>query len=120
MAETKERTELITKAQQGDTVAYEKLLSDDLKLIFAVVDIYKKYASLSKLMTAALEGWNKALENYHKPEIKFAAYSIWWIKEMIHRSLKVETMNLDGHGTNEEATQILNKVYGKGGKRVNF
>lgn len=100
--------ELAKRIEDGDKVAFNKLVESNLRL---VVSIAKKYSntkgmSLQDLIQEGSIGLMKAAEKFeYRRGYKFSTYATWWIRQAITRSIAdqarliripvhmVETMN---------------------------
>lgn len=80
---------LISKAQQGDEKARERLITSNLRF---VVTIAKKYQnrgiSLMDLISAGTEGLIKSIEKFDTERgTVFLTYAGWWIKQCIYNTI---------------------------------
>lgn len=87
--DTSEVAFLVSRAQQGDEKAREKLITSNLRF---VVTIAKKYQnrgiSLMDLISAGTEGLIKSIEKFDTERgTVFLTYAGWWIKQCIYNTI---------------------------------
>jgi len=84
-----EEIELAKKVKAGDKLAFNKLVSCNLRL---VIKIAKKYISdefsLEDLIQEGNIGLIKAVEKFDPDkQVRFSTYACWWIKQAITRAI---------------------------------
>src|SRR4030042_822424 len=84
-----EEIELAKKIENGDKLAFDKMVNSNLRL---VVMIAKRYVTpewkLSDLIQEGNIGLLKSVEKYDfRKGVRFATYASWWIKQAISRSV---------------------------------
>lgn len=93
----KQEQELFEKIAKGDTDAKRMLLAANAWLVKWVAEHYvdnKKGLSLRDLVRIGQTGLEKALEHYQSTKgYKFSTYATWWIREAIHRTLGIKTVD---------------------------
>ncbi len=87
--DTSEVAFLVSRAQQGDAKARERLITSNLRF---VVTIAKKYQnrgiSLMDLISAGTEGLIKSIEKFDTERgTVFLTYAGWWIKQCIYNTI---------------------------------
>lgn len=87
--DTSEVAFLVSRAQQGDEKARERLITSNLRF---VVTIAKKYQnrgiSLMDLISAGTEGLIKSIEKFDTERgTVFLTYAGWWIKQCIYNTI---------------------------------
>jgi RNA polymerase primary sigma factor len=87
--DTSEVAFLVSRAQQGDEKARERLITSNLRF---VVTIAKKYQnrgiSLMDLISAGTEGLIKSIEKFDTERgTTFLTYAGWWIKQCIYNTI---------------------------------
>jgi RNA polymerase primary sigma factor len=87
---------LISKAQQGDEKAREKLVLSNLKFVINYAKRYKhRGIPLEDLISAGIEGLIKGIDKYdlNKGNV-FLTYAGWWVKQCIHNAIYNESSEI--------------------------
>lgn len=85
-----ETNELIIKAKRGDTLARDKVLEHNLRLVSAIAGKFVSATSLSfdDLTQEGSIGLLKAIEKFEPSKgYKFSTYATWWIRQAIQRAI---------------------------------
>lgn len=87
--ECSEINELIEKAQQGDTIAREKVVNANLRFVVTVAKQFQNRGlPLMDLISSGNEGLMKAVDKFDtKRGVTFLSYAIWWIRQSIYNSI---------------------------------
>lgn len=109
MISADEEIELAIKIQNGDNVAFKKLINANLRFVISVAKQYQNQGlSLADLINEGNLGLIKAAGKFdHSKGFKFISYAVWWIRQSIIQAL-AETSRVVRLPTNQ-ITKI-NKV----------
>ena len=107
--------DLITRAQSGDSFAYDDIIYHNTKLVINIAKRYKNKANgilgFDDLIQEGNLGLMKAVEMFN-PQLgfKFSTYATWWIKQRILRSLSNDsrTIRLPVHTI--ETALVIKKI----------
>ncbi len=96
----KQEHALFAKIAKGDTDAKRMLFAANALVVKAIVKRYvgskgsKKCLPLRDLIRIGQIGLEKACEHYRPTKgYKFSTYATWWIREAIHRTLGIKTVD---------------------------
>ncbi|MBI4098945.1 hypothetical protein HY442_00260 [Candidatus Parcubacteria bacterium] len=93
----KQEQALFAKIAKGDTSAKGMLLAANVWLVKKIAEHYvdsKRGLPLRDLIRIGQIGLEKALEHYRPTKrYKFSTYATWWIREAIHRTLGIKTVD---------------------------
>ena len=86
----KEKTELLLKAQSGDTVARDKLVTGNLRLVLSVIQRFaNRGENPDDLFQIGCIGLIKAIDNFDPShEVKFSTYAVPMIIGEVRRHLR--------------------------------
>ena len=91
--------DLITRAQAGDSFAYDDIIYHNTKLVINIAKKYKNKVSgilgFEDLIQEGNLGLMKAVKMF-KPQLgfRFSTYATWWIKQYILRSLSNDSRTI--------------------------
>lgn len=80
---------LISKAQQGDEKARDKIITSNLRFVVTIAKRYQNRGiSLMDLISAGVEGLIKSISKYDPDKgTVFLTYAGWWIKQCIYNTI---------------------------------
>ena len=80
---------LISKAQQGDEKARDKIITSNLRFVVTIAKRYQNRGiSLMDLISAGVEGLIKSISKYDSNKgTVFLTYAGWWIKQCIYNTI---------------------------------
>lgn len=80
---------LISKAQQGDEKARDKIITSNLRFVVTIAKRYQNRGiSLMDLISAGVEGLIKSISKYDPNKgTVFLTYAGWWIKQCIYNTI---------------------------------
>ena len=80
---------LISKAQQGDEKAKDKIITSNLRFVVTIAKRYQNRGiSLMDLISAGVEGLIKSISKYDPDKgTVFLTYAGWWIKQCIYNTI---------------------------------
>ena len=80
---------LISKAQQGDEKARDKVITSNLRFVVTIAKRYQNRGiSLMDLISAGVEGLIKSISKYDPDKgTVFLTYAGWWIKQCIYNTI---------------------------------
>jgi RNA polymerase primary sigma factor len=84
-----EEVQLAKKVKKGDTVARERMINANLRLVVTIARDYANLGlSLLDLISEGNIGLTKAIERFEPTKgAKLSTYAMWWIKQSIKRAL---------------------------------
>ncbi|MEP7326463.1 MAG: RNA polymerase sigma factor RpoD/SigA [Gemmatimonadota bacterium] len=91
-----EETRLARRAQKGDPVAAERLVTANLRFVISYVKKYQGHGlDLSELVAIGNEGLLKAVKKFD-PEhgVKFISYAVWWVRQAVLKALAEQTRSV--------------------------
>lgn len=96
MVTINEEVELAQRIRQGDRVAFEKLVTANLRFVVSVAKQYQNQGlSLTDLITEGNIGLLKAAERFDETlGFKFISYAVWWIRQSILQALAEQSRNI--------------------------
>lgn len=80
---------LITKAQNGDIVARNKVINSNLRFVVTIAKQFQNRGiPLMDLISVGNEGVIKAIDKFDPNRgVSFLSYAVWWIKQCIYNSI---------------------------------
>ena len=80
---------LISKAQQGDEKARDKVITSNLRFVVTIAKRYQNRGiSLMDLISAGVEGLIKSISKYDPDKgTVFLTYAGWWVKQCIYNTI---------------------------------
>ncbi len=107
-----EEIELAKRIEQGDKLAFDKMVKSNLRL---VVNFSKKYKTpewqFSDLIQEGNIGLIKAVERFdYRRNVRFSTYASWWIKQAILRSISNKRRTIRIPHRKEEKLRKINKT----------
>lgn len=96
MVTINEEVELAQRIRQGDRVAFEKLVTANLRFVVSVAKQHQNQGlSLTDLITEGNIGLLKAAERFDETlGFKFISYAVWWIRQSILQALAEQSRNI--------------------------
>ena len=92
-----EEYELSARARKGDVAARQHLAASNLPFVVAVAKKFSSRARLEDLIQEGNVGLMKAIEHFDsRKNVRFATYSVWWIRAYITRYLKDNRSHVRG------------------------
>jgi RNA polymerase primary sigma factor len=90
---SKEEIELSNKIKDGDKKAFDKLVSHNLRFVVYVANKYTNQGiELTDLISAGNIGLMRAAKDYKGEKgLRFTSYAMWWIRQMILKTLSTQT-----------------------------
>lgn len=109
---SEEEVELSKRIQNGDSLALDKMIRSNLRL---VVKIAKRYMTpewqLCDLIQEGNIGLMKAAEKFdYRKNVRFSTYASWWIKQAIIRSISNKRRIIRLPHRKEEKLRKINKT----------
>jgi RNA polymerase primary sigma factor len=107
-----EQIDLVLKAQKGDLLAQDKLISSNLKFVVAIAKQYIGQGfALEDLISEGNVGIVKAIEYYNPTHgTKFLTYASWWIRQSILSALTEQNRQVRLPANRIGILQQYNKV----------
>jgi RNA polymerase primary sigma factor len=113
-----EEVELAKRVQQGDEVAFQKLVEANLRFVVSVAKKYQHFGVLLEdLINEGNEGLMIAARKFNpveNPGIKFISYAVWWVKQRILAVLAAQGKAVripTNHGTTIRLISRFQKKY---------
>lgn len=91
-----EERRLARRAQQGDEVAAERLVTANLRFVISYVKKYQGHGlDLSELVAIGNEGLLKAVRKFDPDQgVKFISYAVWWVRQAVLKALAEQTRSV--------------------------
>jgi len=91
-----EERRLARRAQRGDPVAAERLVTANLRFVISYVKKYQGHGlDLSELVAIGNEGLLKAVKKFDpKQGVKFISYAVWWVRQAVLKALAEQTRSV--------------------------
>jgi RNA polymerase primary sigma factor len=96
ITDPEEEKRLARRAQAGDPVAAERLVTANLRFVISYVKKYQGHGlELSELVAIGNEGLLKAVRKFD-PEhgVKFISYAVWWVRQAVLKALAEQTRSV--------------------------
>src|SRR5687767_6585073 len=96
LANVEEERQLARRAQRGDAVAAERLVTANLRFVISYVKKYQGHGlDLSELVAIGNEGLLKAVRKFDPDQgVKFISYAVWWIRQAVLKALAEQTRSV--------------------------
>jgi RNA polymerase sigma-32 factor len=108
-----ELTETISKAQEGDPAAIEKLVRSNIKLAASIAHEYNDFAGLNTedLTSEAILGLMIAIPRFDPEKgTKFTTYANYWMRQRVLKSVR-ETFRLVKIGTTQAQKKLFWRLH---------
>jgi len=91
-----EERRLARRAQQGDELAAERLVTANLRFVISYVKKYQGHGlDLSELVAIGNEGLLKAVKKFDPDQgVKFISYAVWWVRQAVLKALAEQTRSV--------------------------
>ena len=91
-----EERRLARRAQQGDELAAERLVTANLRFVISYVKKYQGHGlELSELVAIGNEGLLKAVRKFDPDQgVKFISYAVWWVRQAVLKALAEQTRSV--------------------------
>lgn len=88
-----EERRLARRAQRGDPVAADRLVTANLRFVISYVKRYQGHGlDLSELVAIGNEGLLKAVRKFDPDHgVKFISYAVWWVRQAVLKALAEQT-----------------------------
>ena len=94
--EAEEERRLARRAQKGDELAAERLVTANLRFVISYVKKYQGHGlDLSELVAIGNEGLLKAVRKFDPDQgVKFISYAVWWVRQAVLKALAEQTRSV--------------------------
>src|ERR687896_566969 len=91
-----EERRLARRAQKGDELAAERLVTANLRFVISYVKKYQGHGlDLSELVAIGNEGLLKAVKKFDPDQgVKFISYAGWWVRQAVLKALAEQTRSV--------------------------
>ncbi|HYD53473.1 MAG TPA: RNA polymerase sigma factor RpoD/SigA [Gemmatimonadaceae bacterium] len=91
-----EERRLARRAQKGDELAAERLVTANLRFVISYVKKYQGHGlDLSELVAIGNEGLLKAVRKFDPDQgVKFISYAVWWVRQAVLKALAEQTRSV--------------------------
>jgi RNA polymerase primary sigma factor len=91
-----EERALARRAQAGDHVAAERLVTANLRFVISYVKKYQGHGlELGELVAIGNEGLLKAVRKFDPDQgVKFISYAVWWVRQAVLKALAEQTRSV--------------------------
>ncbi|HEX6631163.1 MAG TPA: sigma-70 family RNA polymerase sigma factor, partial [Gemmatimonadaceae bacterium] len=91
-----EERRLARRAQKGDELAAERLVTANLRFVISYVKKYQGHGlELSELVAIGNEGLLKAVRKFDPDQgVKFISYAVWWVRQAVLKALAEQTRSV--------------------------
>ena len=91
-----EEIRLARRAQKGDPVAAERLVTANLRFVISYVKKYQGHGlDLGELVAIGNEGLLKAVKKFDPDHgVKFISYAVWWVRQAVLKALAEQTRSV--------------------------
>src|SRR6267142_4978807 len=96
ISDAEEERRLARRAQKGDEVAAERLVTANLRFVISYVKKYQGHGlDLSELVAIGNEGLLKAVRKFDPDQgVKFISYAVWWVRQAVLKALAEQTRSV--------------------------
>jgi len=96
IGDVEEERRLARRAQKGDEVAAERLVTANLRFVISYVKKYQGHGlDLSELVAIGNEGLLKAVRKFDPDQgVKFISYAVWWVRQAVLKALAEQTRSV--------------------------
>src|ERR1700691_1165221 len=94
--DAEEERRLARRAQRGDELAAERLVTANLRFVISYVKKYQGHGlDLSELVAIGNEGLLKAVRKFDPDQgVKFISYAVWWVRQAVLKALAEQTRSV--------------------------
>lgn len=91
-----EERRLARRAQRGDELAAERLVTANLRFVISYVKKYQGHGlDLAELVAIGNEGLLKAVRKFDPDQgVKFISYAVWWVRQAVLKALAEQTRSV--------------------------
>jgi RNA polymerase primary sigma factor len=91
-----EEVELARRIEAGDSVARDRMVNSNLRLVISIARRYQGYGlTLLDLIQEGVLGLLRAVDKFEwRRGFKFSTYATWWIRQSIQRALASKTREI--------------------------
>ncbi len=91
-----EERRLARRAQAGDELAAEQLVTANLRFVISYVKKYQGHGlELAELVAIGNEGLLKAVRKFDPDQgVKFISYAVWWVRQAVLKALAEQTRSV--------------------------
>jgi len=96
ITDPEEERALARRAQKGDEVAAERLVTANLRFVISYVKKYQGHGlDLGELVAIGNEGLLKAVRKFDPDQgVKFISYAVWWVRQAVLKALAEQTRSV--------------------------
>jgi len=96
ITDVEEEKRLARRAQGGDELAAERLVTANLRFVISYVKKYQGHGlDLSELVAIGNEGLLKAVRKFDPEQgVKFISYAVWWVRQAVLKALAEQTRSV--------------------------
>src|SRR5918992_680012 len=96
ITDPEEERRLARRAQKGDELAAERLVTANLRFVISYVKKYQGHGlDLSELVAIGNEGLLKAVKKFDPDQgVKFISYAVWWVRQAVLKALAEQTRSV--------------------------
>ncbi len=96
ITDPEEERRLARRAQVGDELAAERLVTANLRFVISYVKKYQGHGlDLSELVAIGNEGLLKAVRKFDPDQgVKFISYAVWWVRQAVLKALAEQTRSV--------------------------
>src|SRR5262245_57724159 len=96
ITDVEEEKRLARRAQGGDELAAERLVTANLRFVISYVKKYQGHGlDLSELVAIGNEGLLKAVRKFDPDQgVKFISYAVWWVRQAVLKALAEQTRSV--------------------------
>jgi RNA polymerase primary sigma factor len=96
ITDAEEERRLARRAQKGDELAAERLVTANLRFVISYVKKYQGHGlDLSELVAIGNEGLLKAVRKFDPDQgVKFISYAVWWVRQAVLKALAEQTRSV--------------------------